>query len=405
MAVIFITVFMYLIGFGVIIPILPLLAKQFGATPFAIGFLLASYSLMQFLFAPFWGKMSDKIGRRPVLLSCLAAEVFCYLLFAQSNNFYVLLLARSLSGFFGASISTASAYISDITPANQRSKGMAVVGIAFGLGFIIGPALGGFLAHLQGIGQDVTSGGVEMATRAASQGYWVAGLYLFAFIFAYIKLVESKKPNTHGAHGLDPKVSRWASISSQLIKPQIGSLLSVYFLQSLAMSCMEATLILFVSDKFGWTYKEVSFGFAYIGVMMILTQGVLVRRLVPLLGERIVLVSGLILFSVGLAGIGFSNNLTVLTAAMTVFAIGNGLSGPAALGSISLLASEREQGATLGVAQSMASLGRIFGPILGGALFGLSMSLPFWTSGLLGGICLLMVQSQYSALPNAGKLK
>ena len=143
--IIFITVFIYLLGFGIVIPIIPIISTQFGATPFQVGLLMSIYSLMQFAFSSFWGRLSDKYGRRPILLMCLFGEVFAYLFFAQARNIEMLFIARLLSGFFGASISTASAYISDITPVNERSKGMALIGAAFGLGFLFGPALGGAL--------------------------------------------------------------------------------------------------------------------------------------------------------------------------------------------------------------------------------------------------------------------
>lgn len=394
LAVIFVTIFIYLVGFGVVIPIIPTLASDFGATSTEVGLLLSSYSLMQFLFAPFWGSWSDRIGRRPILLACLLGEVFSYLYFAHATSLTHLFLARLLAGFFGASISTASAAISDITGQENRSRGMALVGAAFGLGFLLGPAIGGAMASLGKSLSPDPHYGVELAA------YFVAALCFVSFLSGLKFLKETKPPSAAN----EERKKRFQTLFSLLKLPVLGSLMTVFFLSTLAMAGMEATLVLLVKDKFGWGIEQISFGFAYIGFISVLNQGFLVRRLLPIFGERQMLVMGLITFSMGLAGIALSPTVGALAVAMTLLSIGYGFTNPSALGSISLLSPKDQQGLVLGSAQGMASLGRIIGPALGGWLFGnVHMVAPFITSGLIVLLGLSLVILQFSKLPNAAQ--
>lgn len=394
LAIIFMTVFIYLLGFGIVIPITPILSTQMGATAFQTGLLLSIYSLMQFIFSPFWGKLSDRYGRRPILLLCLAGEVIAYLIFAQARSLEMLFVARLLSGFFGASISTASAYISDITPPDQRSKGMALIGAAFGLGFLFGPAIGGGLTvWAEHISTDVFF-------RTSFSSYWVSLLCLLTFLFAWKFLPETRKPDTAAAD----RPHRFQQILTYFRLPTVGPLIFVFFLSSLAMSTMEATLILFMKDRFGWGIKEVSFGFAYIGVIMVFTQGVLVRRLIPKLGEKQVLRMGLILMTMGLVSIAVAQSIPFMALTQTLLAVGVGFTNPSILGSVSLLIPASEQGAALGTTQGMASLGRIIGPAIGGALFGaLHIASPFLFAGGMTLVALFVVITIFAAIPNAGQ--
>ncbi len=394
LAVIFFTVFIYLVGFGIIIPVIPILSRDFGATALETGLLLSCYSLMQFLFSPFWGRLSDRFGRRPILTFCLIGEGLSYLLFAWARQLEWLFVARLCAGFFGASISTASAYISDITPPHERSKGMALIGVAFGLGFVVGPALGGGLA----VWGRFISNAPHFDTSFAA--LWVAGLCFATFIFAFKFLKESLNEKSPRAEKRKRLSTMWHYLSSETV----GSLMSVFLLSSLAMSSMEATLILFMGEKFQWDVKQVSFGFAYIGLIIIFTQGFLVRRLLPKWGERKVLRLGLVLLALGLTGIAVAGSIPAMAVTMTLLSLGNGLSNPSTLGSISLLTKSSEQGAALGVTQSMASLGRILGPVLGGALYGsVAITAPFWASGLMALTAIALVLLNYAKIPEQGK--
>ncbi|MCK6599513.1 MAG: MFS transporter [Bdellovibrionaceae bacterium] len=395
LAVIFFTVFIYLLGFGIIIPILPILSRDFGATATQTGLLMSIYSLMQFLFAPFWGRLSDQKGRKPILLFCLLGEACSYVLFAFSRDLPTLFVARALAGFFGASISTASAYISDITPPNERSKGMALIGVAFGLGFVFGPAIGGFLTQW---GSQISP---EPFFNTSFAAICVGGICLLTFIFGFFNLKESLSEINRNTE----RKNRFLIITEKLKIPLVNQLIIIFFLISFAMSSMEATLILFMGERFSWGIKEVSYGFGFIGLVMIFSQGFLVRKLIPRWGEKKVLFLGLLCFSAGLGTISIAHNLTLMSVAMTLLALGNGLSNPSVLGSISLLTGSQEQGGTLGVTQSLSSLGRILGPALGGLLYqSLSIISPFLFSSSLGFIALFILINKFSKLPNKGKI-
>jgi MFS family permease len=392
---IFMTVFLYLVGFGIIIPILPMLGKELGGSASQVGWLMAIFSFMQFIFAPMWGHLSDKHGRRPILVSCLLGEALTYVWFAYARDFTSLFIARMLAGFFGASLSTASAYISDITPPKERSKGMAIIGAAFGLGFVIGPALGGLLIKLgSGFSTDPLMG----STFAS---LFVSGLCLVTFIFAYFKLPESLTEEKREEARSQKKKHRFTLLADKLKVPVLNKLIFTFFCNTLGMASMEATLVLFVGAYFGWTSMDVSFGFAYIGVIMIFTQGFLVRKLIPKVGEKKMALMGLVMFTIGMAGIAMSVSIFMLAVAMTFLALGNGFSNPSLLGSISLVSSDQEQGVNMGVAQSASSLGRILGPIMGGYFYDkISDRSPFLLSAAIGILAIFVLFSEFKKLPN-----
>lgn len=409
--VIFLTVFLYLVGFGVIIPLLPILSRDLGATSLQLGLLMSVYSLNQFLFSPFWGKLSDRVGRRPVLLGCLGLEVLCYIYFAFARSIESLIIARALAGFFGASLSTASAAISDVTSTSERSKGMALIGAAFGLGFICGPALGGGLS----VWGASISDEPFFATTFTLLG--VSILCLINFVSAYYFLRETnhnlaivkvrkageKKPSLLHQGGL-ALLEKFESMVGALRRPVVGQLVLAFLLASVAMSSMESTLAFFVADHFNWGLKEVSFGFVYIGVLSTFNQGYLVRKLLPRWGEQRLMVIGLILMFVSLSLIGFSYNLWLLGIAMTILPFGHSMVNPSLLGSISLLSPKDEQGHILGVTQGFAALGRIVGPLIGGWSYAaISNSAPYFASGALMLVAIVTVFALGSRVPSAAK--
>lgn len=399
LVIIFLTVFIYLLGFGIIIPIIPILSRDFGATATQSGLLMSIYSLMQFLFSAFWGKLSDRWGRRPILLFCLFCEGLSYLLFASARSLEMLFVARGLAGFFGASISTASAAISDVTSTQDRSKGMALIGAAFGLGFVFGPAIGGGLAVLA---ENLSS---DPFFKTSLASYVVAGICLLNFIFAYFRLKETLREKRTQTQASAP----WQRIQSIIQNLQIktlGLVMLMFFLVSISMSTMEATLILFMGKKFEWGVKEVSWGFFYIGLMLVFTQGFLVRRLLPKWGERKVLRLGLVLFLLGMSLISLAPSIAVMAIAMTLLSVGNGLTNPSLLGSVSLLTPSTEQGEKLGLTQSLSSLGRILGPPMGGFLFGHSISeSPFILSSCFALLALFLYFQVFKEIPESGKVQ
>jgi MFS transporter, DHA1 family, tetracycline resistance protein len=401
LTIIFLTVFIYLVGFGIMIPIMPVLSRDFGATPLQVGLLMTVYSLMQFVFAPFWGKLSDRLGRRPILIFCLLGEGASYLVFAWAKSLEWLFVARIFAGFFGASISTASAYISDVTPKNERSKGMALIGVAFGLGFILGPAIGGGLTLLG----ETISAAPHFATSFCA--VFVAILCFANFIFAYFSLPESLSIEIRNQVKVDvkKKQSRLNLFFEIGRRKTLGPLILVYFLATTAMALMESTLVLLVGDRFGWGIKEVSFGFAYIGIVATFNQGFLVRKLLPKWGEQKMLLIGLIFFGIGLTGIAFATNLVLMGITITLLSFGHSFTNPSIMGSISLLSGEEEQGKVMGSAQSAASLGRIVGPAMGGFLYGnLTISAPFLASGLIIFLALIIIFKILNHLPQSAKI-
>ncbi len=373
------TVFIDLVGFGIIIPLSPYLARQFNASAVEIGWLMAIYSLMQFLFSPFWGGLSDRIGRRPVILISLAGSFLSYLLFAFSTNLPALFIARALAGGFGGNISTTHAYIADITTKENRSKGMGMLGAAFGLGFIFGPLMGGFLSIIgEHLGQLPPFGKSFSSVGAA--------VLCFAnLIFAFFKLPESRNtlhPSTSAEH--NPKVNRLKKIFQEVLRPLTGPLMIIFFLTGLAMAQMESMLFPYMNDRFGWDMKMSSYGFAYVGVLMVLTQGYFVRKWMPRFGEVRTLMIGLVLFSISLAGISMSANILAMGIVMTLLALGTGLMRPPNLGLISQLTSPEEQGLVLGVTNSLSSLGRIIGPLIGGFFYQqIAKNSPFWLASIV----------------------
>lgn len=387
--ILFLTVFLYLLGFGVLIPLIPHLGRDMGATSTQAGLLMAVYSLMQFLFAPLWGRLSDRMGRRKILLLSLALESISYLVFAFARNLEMLFIARALTGFFGASLSTANAAMADVTDEKNRSKGMALIGAAFGLGFVLGPAIGGLLAVVaEGISQ-------EPFFKTTFVSLFVSAMFLMTFIFAYFKLPETLPPEKRNLK----KRKRLSVLWEKMQIPVARELILAFFLLSFSMSSMEATLVYFMADRFSWTLKNTSFGFAYIGIVLIFTQGYLVRKLLPKFGERRILLYAIPIFIAGMAIIAPAYSLPAMAISMTLIALGIGHSNPSLNGSISLTASDTEQGSTMGVTQSLSSLGRILGPSIGGALYAVNTGAPFLLSTVLGVLAWILILFRYKSIP------
>src|SRR5439155_6445898 len=289
--VVFLTVFIDLIGFGIVLPLLPIYTRNFGASGFLIGAILASYSLMQFLFAPAWCRLSDRIGRRPVLLVSTAGAAISYAVFAIGSGLsgnlalWVLLGSRMFAGICGANITVAQAYIADITPAADRSKRMGLIGMAFGLGFIFGPALGGLSIHLLGV---------------QGPGWVASGLCALNFALAFAILPESWKPSSEHVAGR-PRLAQWLHTFSH---PKIGLLVAVFFLATFCFTCFETTLGLLVGRNFHLDVhsdqdaKIIGYLFAYCGIIGAFVQGGAIGRLVKRSGEPKLIAQSLILVGI-----------------------------------------------------------------------------------------------------------
>lgn len=365
LAIIFLTVFVDLVGFGIIIPLNPYLAERYGATPLDIGLLMSVYSFMQFIFAPIWGRLSDRYGRRPIILVSLFGSALSHTMFAFAPHFWGLMVARALAGVFGGNISTAMAYMADITEEKKRSQAMGLIGAAFGLGFLLGPFLGGVFAD---VGKSV---GAHPPLNESFPAL-VAGAICFVNFLMAIKFLPESLPESvrqDRTRAAAAKTSRFKKIFSALGTPTLGIVLLLVFINTFAMAHIEAPLFLVVQQKWNWSLTQASFGFAYIGLILVFTQGYLIRKFLPRYGERRLLFAGFLLLGLGFALVAKADQLSVLAIAVTLIGLGNGLTNPALNGSVSLLSEKDEQGRHLGVSQSLSSLARILGPASGGFLY------------------------------------
>ncbi|MCC6276761.1 MAG: MFS transporter [Oligoflexia bacterium] len=354
MTIIFLTVFIDLIGFGMILPLSPFYAEHFGASPLEVGLLQASFSLMQFIVAPLWGRLSDRFGRRPVLLMSLLGSSISYFVFGWAQSLSWLFASRIFQGIFTANFGVAQACVADLTAEKDRAKGMGIVGAAFGLGFIFGPFFGAQLSIL----------GFGMGFPATMAGL----VCLINFVMALFWLPETLKKGEK-AEERKEFIGRFEALKRVFESPQIAALMLVYFLCTFSLANLESTLALFSERRFSFGVRETGQLFAFVGVIMAITQGYLIRKLIPRIGERMMMVWGPLIAAVGFSAVAWSPTWGTLAAVLVFVAIGTGITNPALLGSISLLSSDNRQGIVLGVTQSVGSLARILGPVSGGFFF------------------------------------
>jgi MFS transporter, DHA1 family, tetracycline resistance protein len=363
LVIIFLTVFIDLLGFGIIIPLLPFYAESYGASGFAVGLLGTSFSLMQFLFSPLWGRFSDRIGRRPIILLGLAGSCASYLVLALAQSLAVIFFARIVGGIAGANIPTAQAYIADVTTPENRARGMGLVGAAFGLGFIFGPALGGVLSHF-----------------GPSAPMWCASALCGAnLLAAYLLLPESRHANPDRV-----TLGRMEAVRRATRDRRLVLLLALYFIVTAAFSGFEATFALFSERRFGFTIATIGYLFAFIGATLALVQGMLVARAVRLVGEARLIPMAISVIGLGIGLVPFAGSVPALLAAVGTLAVGMGFNGPALSSMVSRLTHADDQGGMLGLASSLASLGRVVGPAWGGFLFdNFGMSTPYLSAAMI----------------------
>ncbi|GIW93255.1 MAG: tetracycline resistance MFS efflux pump [Pirellulaceae bacterium] len=392
--VIFLTVFVDLLGFGIVVPLLPIYADQFTVDEagWQIGALMASYSAMQFLFAPIWGRISDRVGRRPVLIVGLCGSVFFYLSFAIATiyqHFWLLFFSRVGAGIAGATIPTAQAYIADSTTAQQRHKGMALIGMAFGLGFTFGPLVG-FLAVPDRHG-----------VPGPWPGYVAAALSMIALAMAVFWLPESRHSKSASAH-------RWWDVGAlrlALQRPSIGMLLAAMFVCVFSFAKFETTLSMLIKGPqrgegaselpFHFSWGEVCLTYSYIGLLLSLVQGGVVRRLAGLVSESAMAVVGAVAelagFVVVIAAIHW-RSVPVLLAALALVVSGFAFMQPSLNSLLSRRTAPDEQGGVLGIGQSINALARILGPALGIPMLKAAVWLPYVAASALMLLGLIMVQ-------------
>lgn len=393
---IFLTVFIDLVGFGLIIPAIPTFAQSlavptfltstFLATPSghasesAVGLLIASYSLMQFIFMPFWGRLSDRVGRRPVLLMSLVASSVGYLIWGFSQDLAVLFVSRLVAGFGNANMAVAQAYIADITTAETRAKGMGLVGAAFGLGFVLGPAIG--------------FGCMSLGLAISAIGFVAAGFSVLDLVLTAALLPEPKKRSSAGAerYGMGP-----GFFLKTISDPELRICLLLFLISTFAFANMEATLVLLTAQQFQFDARQNMIMFVYIGILMVIVQGRLIHGLSKRFGEKKLILAGSLLVAIGLLLTPATSQVPVLYVALAVLAVGSGINTPANQSMLSKLAPPDCMGGVMGVGQSLSTLGRILGPAIGCAVY---QYFGHFSPYLIGAVTMIGAAGASTLLPN-----
>jgi MFS family permease len=364
LAVLFLTVVLDLVGFGIVIPLQTYFAEQFDATPQEVTLLMAVYSLAQFVAAPVWGQLSDRFGRRPMLLASIGMTSLMLAGFASATSLGMLFFFRALHGVMTANIPIAQACVADLTTRENRARGMGMIGAAFGIGFTIGPFIGGEFAH------------ISLATPI-----WIAaGLSAINFISALFLLPETRRPDSEAEHR---SISLTGMVDA-LRHPVVGLCVLLTFIQVFAFAMMESCFTLFAEHAHNLQPENVGRMFGLVGIVSIVVQGGLIGRLVKRFGERPLVPLGLLGVALGTAALPVAALGGQLMLAFGLMGLGQSLANPSLSALISKAASPSEQGRTLGSAQSMSALARTFGPALGGVLYqNFQPSTPFYVSSVL----------------------
>ncbi|MBL9203470.1 MAG: MFS transporter [Opitutaceae bacterium] len=400
LGVIFLTLYIDLIGFSIIFPLGPDLLRHYleidghggvlgsllgvlESTAAALGntthlpevlfggIISSLFSLLQFVFAPFWGSLSDKHGRRPILLFTVAGTAASYLLWFLSGSFWLFLLARLVGGAFGGNLSVATAAVADVTTRKERSRAMGLVGAAFGLGLVTGPLVGAYTAKidLSVLYPSLTAWGVNPFSTPALLALAMSIVNLF---WIGARFAETLPAEARG-QAREPRLRNPIAALLSIDRPEVRRINLVAFMYSISFVAMEATLVFLSAQRFGYTAAENGLLMGYLGICSILTQGLIVRRLLAKRPETQVLGMGLVCSVLGLLLIGFAPTPLLLYVGVGLLALGSGLVNPASTGLISLYAGEAEQGRVLGLFRSLGSLSRAITPLCAGALF--------WTFG------------------------
>ncbi|MEA2238394.1 MAG: transporter, family, tetracycline resistance protein [Thermoanaerobaculia bacterium] len=381
LAVLFLTVFIDLIGFGMVIPFLSFYAREYGASGTTVGMVVGIYSIMQFFFAPVWGRLSDRIGRRPVILISLTASCIGYFLFAFSRSLTLLFLSRIVAGAGGANIGTAQAYIADKTTPENRAKGMGIIGAAFGMGFILGPPLSGLLSHLG------TTHGMH---GNLLPGLAAGSLSLIALLIAFFVLGESKPPDLRPRSGIPPQFDKrvWSWLAAHGL---LLAIISTIFITLLAVAGMETSVTLHARDRFHFTQLDLAWFFLFMGGIVAGIQGGLIGKLAKRFGEKSLIAAGTASFTIGLAFVPLVWRVPLLYVVAFFIAVGQGLTYPSLTSLLTKASPSSEHGSMLGLASGIGSLARFIGPIWCGLLYDLAQSRgAFYGSAVLTAIAFVL---------------
>jgi multidrug resistance protein len=339
------TVALDLVGFGIVVPILGRYAERFGASGFEVGLLFATFSLAQMVFAPLLGRLSDRIGRKPVIVLSLVGTAIGSVVTGAAGALWVLFLGRALDGASGASVAVAQGAVIDIAPPEQRARLIGLLGAAFGVGFVVGPALGGLAAL----------GGPHVPFYVAGA---IAGVNAIA---AYIRLPETKSQHV--------VIQEKPSSRGSALTPSLRRMAIVLFIGTVSFAGFEATFSLFGQDRFDLTEGSNALLFLFVGVIMVAVQGAFIGPLTDRLGSRLLMRIGLVGISVGFIGMAYTYSWAPLFVVLFLVAVGQGVFGPSSGALVAELAPEEKRGEALGYQQSAGALGRVVGPVVGGVLF------------------------------------
>jgi DHA1 family tetracycline resistance protein-like MFS transporter len=366
LGVLFSVIVVDLIGFGIVVPILPFWSERFGANGLLLGMLVASHAAMQFLFAPRWGRLSDRIGRRPVMLITIAGTALSLLFLGLADSLAQIFLARLLSGIFGSNISVATAYLTDVTEEADRTRWMGMIGASFAVGFTLGPPIGGLLSR--------AGHGVPMLVAA--------GMAALNFIWAAVQLREPTRRSERPVANLTGRLD-------VLRDPVLGRICIVYFLFSMAVTQLETTFAFLMSHRFGYDALGVGFIMLAMAIVIGAIQGGGMKRLAARYHERRLILVGLSLMTVAFFSVPLPYSIGLLMVPLAVAAVGRGISQPPMMSLVSLGADEGSRGIVMGVFQSCASAARVVGPLIAGALYDQDQAFPYWLAAVLTAIAAL----------------
>jgi MFS transporter, DHA1 family, multidrug resistance protein len=373
--ILFAVMFLVMVGFGIIIPVMPFYAEQLGATPMQLGLLMAVYSLMQLLFSPFWGRVSDRIGRKPVIMIGISGLALSFFLLALSSQLWMLFAARIIGGVLSAAnMPTVMAYVADITSDEDRGKGMGIIGAAVGLGFIFGPAIGGIFSQ-----------------GSLAIPFYLAGfLSLITLLFVLFVLKESTSPEQRSSQ---------AKKRGMLPRGPISILYFLSFFVTFSLAGLEATFAYFAAETAGLGTVQLGYIFMIMGLAGAIVQGGLVGKMTRKFGEGFVIQLGVIVSAIGFGLILLIDSFVTAAVFLTIFGVGNGLIRPS-VSALLTKTSTSGHGSTTGLLSSFDSLGRILGPPLGGLLFSVAIGLPY-ISGILISVIAFVLYRIYAARAKA----
>jgi DHA1 family tetracycline resistance protein-like MFS transporter len=395
LGVVILIVLIDLLGFTIVMPLLAPFAEQYGFRDWQIGALFAAYPLCQLIAGPILGRLSDRYGRRPILIVSQAGTALSFLILGLSRDFRVMLLARMLDGASGGNILVAQAYVADVTTPENRSRGMGLIGMAFGLGFVFGPLLGGILVGLP----------ISDAWRLRVPFLVAAGFSTLAWVLVLTRLPESLP------RGATPReaarVLSWRGLADTIRLPGIGPLILMGSMAVLAFASLESTLSLYLRRRLEWDTQSAAFAFAGLGLLSAAVQGGLIRRLVPRFGEPRLIVFGLAATTIGFAGLAMVSDAHALAGALFLVGLGQGLTSPSISGLLSRITPMSEQGAVFGTFSSAQTLARMVSYSLANMLLGrISTGAPYWFGCgvyLLTGLAAMMILPRLLGLLRQGQ--